>query len=299
MTGFGRGECTKYDRRFKVELKSVNHRFSEFAIKLPRVLNPFEDKIRRMLTQHITRGKVDIWVSFDSYTQSDITVTVNEHFADAYMRTIKELNEKYGLGELSASTALGLLARNPDIVTFDKFEAALSSTDIQNEIWEALQAALEEAVINYNQMREAEGQALAVDITNHHTKAVTLLAQIKNRSPVVVEEHAVKLKDRIRDLVNRMGQKPDEGRLVTEIAVIADKTCIAEEVARLDSHMAQFSQMLKEDEAVGRKMDFLMQEMNREANTIGSKSSDIQITRLVVELKSIIEKIREQVQNIE
>jgi len=297
MTGFGRGECIRYDRRFKVELKSVNHRFSEFAIKLPRFLNSFEDKIRRRLANEITRGKVDVWVSFDSFTQKDISIQINEGFADSYMAALTALSERYGFEKVPAATAVDLLAKNPEVLAFDKFESAMNS-DTQKELWETLDEALTLAMNQYNLMRDNEGAAMVEDIANHHKNAMALLVQIKERAPQIIDEQADKLKSRINDMIGRMGNKPDDGRILTEIAVLADKGCISEEIARLESHLQQLMSMLKE-ESVGRKMDFLMQELNREANTIGSKTSDIQMTNLAVELKSIIEKIREQVQNIE
>ena len=297
MTGFGRGECIRYDRRFKVELKSVNHRFSEFAIKLPRFLNSFEDKIRRRLANEITRGKVDVWVSFDSFTQKDISIQINEGFADSYMAALTALSERYGFEKVPAATAVDLLAKNPEVLAFDKFESAMNS-DTQKELWETLDEALTLAMNQYNLMRDNEGAAMVEDIANHHKNAMVLLTQIKERAPQIIEEQAERLKSRINDMIGRMGNKPDDGRILTEIAVLADKGCISEEIARLESHLQQLMSMLKE-ESVGRKMDFLMQELNREANTIGSKTSDIQMTNLAVELKSIIEKIREQVQNIE
>ena len=299
MTGFGRGECLSHDRRFKVELKSVNHRFSEFNVKLPRFLNPFEDRIRKRLAAHIARGKVDVWIDFESYTQRDISVSINEGLADAYVATLKSLSERYGLGGLPSGSTIELLAKNPEVIVFDKFESALSSAAVQQEMWETLCTALDQAMMQYNHMRDREGVAMVDDIKNNHGKAMTLLEKVKKRAPLVIKEHATKLHDRISEMLSRMEQKPDEGRLLTEVSVLADKSCINEEIARLESHLHQLASMLKEEGAVGRKMDFLMQEMNREANTIGSKSSDIIMTTLAVELKSIIEKIREQVQNIE
>jgi len=299
MTGFGRGECTRYHRRFKVELKSVNHRFSEFVIKLPRFLNPFEDKIRRRLGEDIARGKVDVYVSFDSYTQKDISVSINESFADAYVQTLKNLTKRYNLGELQNTLTLELLAKNSEVIAYDKFETALSSETFQNEIWETLSEALEQALEQYNQMRLTEGIAMLQDMQASHAKAAELVSEIKDLSPILIEEQAAKLNERITEFLAKMGQKIDESRVLTEVALLADKSCISEEISRLESHLNQLSQMFEEQEAIGRKMDFLAQELNREANTIGSKSSNIQMTKLAVELKSVIEKIREQVQNIE
>ena len=299
MTGFGRGECLRYDRRFKVELKSVNHRFSDFTIKLPRFLNPFEDRIRRRLSQDIARGKVDVWVNFESYTHKDITVQVNKVFADAYMEALQSLSTRYRLGDLQLNPSLELLAKNSDIIVFDKFESALNSATSQQEMWETLSYALDEAMAQFNKMRNAEGLALIKDIENKLSRASAFVMAIKERAPHVVQEQSTRLHERMEEVLGKVGAKPDEGRLLTEIALLADKGCINEEISRLESHLAQLESMLAEQEAVGRKMDFLVQELNRETNTIGSKSTDVKMTKLIVELKSLIEKIREQVQNIE
>jgi uncharacterized protein (TIGR00255 family) len=300
MTGFGRGECTRDSRRFKVEIKSVNHRFSDFTVKLPRFLNPFEDRIRARLAQTIVRGKVDVWISFESYTQDDVTISVNEVFADAYMKALDKLAERYTGGELPPASALDILSRTPDVIVLDRYESALSGEKAQDAMWSVLSSSLEDALTNYDNMRKTEGDALAADVREKHTQVCALLVKIKSASGEAVEASAERLRLRLADLIAKIGQqRPDDGRILTEIAILADKNDINEEITRLDSHMKQLGVMLKEKDAVGRKMDFLVQEMNREANTIGSKSADVQLTQLVVELKSLIEKIREQVQNIE
>jgi len=299
MTGFGRGECIRYDRKAKVELKSVNHRFSDFTIKLPRFLNPLEDRIRKRLSQDITRGKVDVWISFESYTQKDITINVNESFADTYMDALRILSKRYSLGEPEMRPALELLAKNPDVVTFDKFESALSSKEVQDEIWELLSEAMENALKQFNGMRDAEGDAMSKDIESKHQEIRSIVGQMRERAPLIVNDHASKLRNRLSDLMNKIRNSPDESRLLTEIAILADKSDVDEELARLISHLDQLESMLKEDGAIGRKMDFLVQELNREANTVSSKSSDVNMTKLAVDLKSLIEKVREQVQNIE
>jgi uncharacterized protein (TIGR00255 family) len=299
MTGFGRGECIRHNRRFKVELKSVNHRFNDFTIKVPRFLNPFEDRMRHLLAKNITRGKVDMWVNFESFTPEDITVSVNEVYADAYMGALTRLGARYRLGDIPLGTAIELLAKTPDIIVFDKYESALSSEVVKDEIWATLSEAIMQAITQYNQMRETEGAALVKDIREKYDRVCEIIIEIRKRVPAAVKEHASRLRDRMGELVAKLGNKPDDSRLLTEIALLADKVDINEELTRLESHLAQLAGMLSEDEAVGRKMDFLMQEMNREANTIGSKSTDISMTQSVVELKSLIEKIREQVQNIE
>jgi len=297
MTGFGRGECTRYDRRFRIEVKSVNHRFSDFTIKVPRFLNPFEDLIRRRLAQDIIRGKVDVWVNFESFTPEDISIHVNTVYADAYMKALWELSKRYGIGD-PINASLELLAKTPDIIVCDRFENVLD-TDNTHEIWEGLSEALEQAIAQFNHMRETEGASLARDIEENYTRSYEMISEIRKRVPRAVEEYAAKLKERINDLAEKFNGKTEDSRLLTEIALLADKSDINEEMTRMESHFEQLDAMMHENGAVGRKMDFLMQELNREANTIGAKSTDIQLTRIVIELKSLLEKIREQIQNIE
>ena len=295
MTGFGRGECIRHDRKFKVEIKSVNHRFSDYTIKVPRFLNPFEEKIRRRLAKDIVRGKVDCWVNFESFTPEDVTIQVNNVYADAYMDALKKLKSRY---KMEIAPSLELLAKMPDVIVADRYENALSTDETKTEIWEGLSEAMEIAIKQYNHMRETEGFALVADIKVNFVNACKMVKKIRERVPDAVKEYAKKLKIRIHELIENFGNV-DDSRLVTEIALLADKHDIHEEMTRLESHFEQFDEMLKEKGAIGRKMDFLMQELNREANTIGSKVSDANLTKLVIELKSSIEKIREQVQNIE
>jgi len=299
MTGFGRGECFLHNRRFKVEMKSVNHRFSDFSIKAPRFLNPFEDRVRSRLAMEIARGKVDVWISFESFSHDDMTVHVNEIYADAYMEALSKLGMRYRLGEMPLGVALELMAKVPEIIVFDRYESVLGSEEARNEIWGNLSSALDMALEQFNQMRSTEGAALMQDMKNHHFLVIKMVDKIRKRLPTHLKEQSERLKERIADTLARFGGNPDDGRVLTEIAVMADKGDVSEELARMDSHLKQFNSILEEDQAIGRKMDFLVQEMNREANTIGSKSTDIEITKAVVEMKSLIEKIREQVQNIE
>jgi uncharacterized protein (TIGR00255 family) len=297
MTGFGRGECIRYDRRIKVEIKAVNHRHSDVTIKLPRFLSHLEDRVRQRLAQAIVRGKVDVWVNFESFAQKDAVVNVDKSLADAYVAALTELSRHYNWGPLEANPALELLAKNPDIMTLDKF-AATSETD-QAEIWETLSDALESALAGFDGMRRAEGAAMAQDVEANLEAAQKIVDHIAARAPQALEAQAAKTRERIEEMVQKLAQRPDEGRLITEMAILADKGCISEEIARLQSHFTQLSVMLTLDEAIGRKLDFWVQELNREANTIGSKSGDVGMTALVVGLKSYIEKMREQAQNIE
>ncbi|MDR0273589.1 MAG: YicC family protein [Clostridiales bacterium] len=299
MTGFGRGECIWYERKFKVELKSVNHRFSDFSIKLPRFLNPFEDSIRHRLAIDIIRGKVDVWINFESFRPEDTKIQVNEAYADMYMKALWGISKRYGLGEVPLATLLEMLAKSPDVIVSDRYENAIKSDTARNEIWEGLFEALGQALYQYNYMREMEGASIKKDIEEKCAYLTDVISKIRERLPHAIEEHATKLKERIRDLTEKLSEKFDETRVITEIAVLADKSDINEEMTRLESHLEQLTSMMNEEGAKGRKMDFLIQELNREANTIGAKSTDIHLTKYVVELKSSIEQIREQIQNVE
>ena len=299
MTGYGRGECVNYERRIKIELKSVNHRFSDVTIKLPRFLNPLEDRIRRRLADAIIRGKVDVWISFESFAQKDVAVNVNITLADAYVEALSGLASRYEFGPLGIHPTMELLAKNPDIITLDRFDQSLSSDSDQAEVWETLNEALEDALAEFNQMRQTEGLAMADDIALHKVQAEKLIKDIAELAPKALNAQGDRYRERIDEVVQRLKQKPDEMRLITELAILTDKGCISEEIARLESHLAQLNLILKEEEPIGRKLDFLIQELNREANTIGSKSGDVTITTMVVDLKSLIEKMREQAQNIE
>jgi len=297
MTGYGRGECIRFDRRLKVEIRAVNHRYSDVTIKMPRFLNPLEDKVRRRLAEDIVRGKVDVWVNFESFAQRDVAANVNNLLADAYIEALSGLSSRYGFGPLQSSPALELLARNPDIITLDKFDASLQNDS--DEIWEVLKLALNDALVDFNQMRVIEGQAMVENILSKHTVAEEIVKKIVERAPIAQNTQFERYKERIAEVVARLGHAPDDARIITELAILADKGCINEEIARLESHLAQLYTMLHGSESNGRKLDFLIQELNREINTIGSKSGDIALSALVVDLKSTVEKMREQVQNIE
>jgi len=299
MTGFGRGESIRQSCRLKMEIKSVNHRYSDISIKLPRFLNPFEDKIRKRLAEDITRGKVDIWIHCDIFAQQDSVINVNVNLADSYVEALSGLSNRYEFGKLTPELAITLLANHPDIITFDKMEASMSTENEHKELWESLKEALEEALTEFNQMRKTEGFAMVQDIESKCNLAKQIVTEISERAPEVLKEHSVRIRERMEDMICKMGQKPDDSRIITEMAVLMDKGCINEEIARLQSHFGQLYAILQEKDAIGRKLDFLIQELNREVNTIGSKSGDVDITAQVVELKSLIEKMREQAQNIE
>lgn len=288
MTGYGRGEHIASERKFTVEIKSVNHKFNDIAIKLPRLMIKWEDKIRKRLTQDILRGRTDVYVSFETFAKEDVTVKVNEALAAAYMERLTELTNQYAL---SSNDTLGILARFPDVITVEKVQGD------DDALFEALQPALLEALKQFLAMRETEGEALQADILQKAEGMRALVDRAKERSPFVTQEYKHKLTARISELLE--SGEIDQSRLAMEVALFADRSCIDEEIIRLYSHIDQLVQILQEGGSVGRKLDFLVQEMNREANTIASKANDLEITRVAIALKSEIEKMREQMQNIE
>ncbi len=288
MTGYGRGENSTEDRKFTVEIKSVNHRYNDISIKLPRSMVFLEDKIRKTISKNISRGKTDVYISFETLSTDDVCVKLNDALAEAYFEKLVILKDKF---KIESNDMLSLVARFPDVITVEKVQTE------EDVIWDALSPALNEAISNFIDMRSIEGEALKNDILIKAENIEKLVKEVKERAPVVVVEYKEKLTARLQEL---MGQVDiDEQRIATEVAVFADRGCIDEEVTRLESHIIQLRNILDEGGLVGRKLDFLVQEMNRESNTIASKSNDINITKASIELKSEIEKIREQIQNIE
>lgn len=288
MTGYGKGENEKDGRKFTVEIKSVNHRYNDISIKLPRFMISMEDKIRKNISQKIFRGKTDVFINFETEAQDDVLVKLNEPLARSYVEKLKELKEMFGL---ETPNALDLVAKFPDILSAEKVE---EEGDV---IWEALEPALKEAAENFIHMREAEGEALKKDILLKNRKIKEITDKIKERAPFVVDEYREKLNARLSELLDK--NLIDEQRIAAEITIYSDKCCVDEELTRMYSHIKQLESILESDGSIGRKLDFLVQEMNREANTTASKSSDITITNAAIELKTEIEKIREQIQNLE
>lgn len=288
MTGYGRAENMANDRRFVVEIKSVNHRYNDISIKLPRSMNGLEDAIRKRIMEEIARGKTDVYITFETFSTDDIIVKVNEALAEAYVEKINELKMQY---LLSSEDTLGLVAKFADIITVERVQ------EEEEILWETLLPALDGAIEKFVQMRQKEGNALAEDILKKRKHIQYLVGLIKERFPLVVEQYQQKMQSRLNELLETV--EIDQQRIVQEVAIFADRSCIDEEVIRLESHLVQLQEILSHGGQVGRKLDFLVQEMNREANTIASKANDMEITRNTIELKSEIEKIREQVQNIE
>lgn len=289
MTGFGRGTYSECGKEFTVEIKSVNHRYIDFYIKLPRQIGFLEEKVREEVAKSLFRGKVDIFVSFEDRAEDSKNVTLDEALASAYIQAVEKLKGKY---ELKDDLTVSLISRFPDVLKIEKNE------DDEELLWTVLNKALKLAIDSLIQMREKEGKELRDSLLNRADYMETIIAQITKRSPGVVIEYKQKLENRIKDLLNQ--QAVDENRLAMEVAIFADRCAIDEELVRLGSHLTQLRDLLNlKNQPVGRKLDFLVQEINREINTIGSKSNDIEITKCVLELKSETEKIREQIQNME
>ncbi len=289
MTGFGRGTCNEKGKEFTVEIKSVNHRYIDFYIKLPRQIGYLEERVREVVSKSIFRGKVDIFVSFEDRSEDARSVALDEALAGAYIQAVEKLKDRFGLKD---DLSISLVSRFPDVLKIEKAE------DDEEQLWSILNKALETAVTSLIQMREKEGNELRSSILKKAEYMEEIISQIANRSPEVVIEYKQKLENRIKELLNQ--QTIDENRLAMEVAIFADRCGIDEELVRLGSHLNQLRDILNiRKQPVGRKLDFLVQEINREINTIGSKSNDIIITKNVLELKSETEKIREQIQNME
>ncbi len=288
MTGYGRAQQTIDGMDITFEIKSVNHRYYEYSSRLPRAYGFLDDKIKSYLQRSISRGKVDVYVFIETTEAPGSTVTVNHTLAKAYLDAYHELAETYGLREdVSAS----VLARNPDILTVHK------TAEDEDAIWQAVKTVADEALNRFVAMREIEGERMRADVLSRRATILSAVEKVEERSPQTVKEHMDKVEQRMRELLENASV--DEQRLLTEAAIFADKIAVAEETVRLRSHLDQLEEMVSGSEAVGRKLDFLVQEINRETNTIGSKASDVTIARLVVDMKAEIEKIREQIQNIE
>ena len=288
MTGYGRARETRNGRDITVELRSVNNRYLDCTVKMPRVYIFAEDKVKALVQKAVSRGKGGVFITIDETEAESAVVAVNKPLAEGYLRAIGELERNYGLvPDLTAYR----LARFPDVLTVTKAEEDLEAVSAD------ICAVLTRAISAYNAMRETEGAKLAEDLLGRLDTIEALTAAVEERSPQTVAEYREKLLARMQEVLN--STTIDESRILTEAAIFADKVAVDEETVRLRSHLSQLRIMLQGSEPVGRKLDFLIQEVNREANTIGSKCNDVAIARKVVDLKAEVEKIREQVQNIE
>ena len=288
MTGYGRAGALLHGRDIKVELRSVNARFFEYSSRLPRSCAFLEDKLKKLVAAKVSRGKVELSLSIQTVTAADTVVSVNWSLAQGYRAALDSLIEKM---ELKNDVTAGMIARFPEVLT------QTAAPTNEEELWQDVQSVALQAVDAFVAMRAVEGEKLKADVAGRLDTIEELVAKIEQGSAGRVQAYSDKLYARLQELLG--DRSIDESRLVTEAALFADKTAIDEETVRLHSHVAQYREILTLDEPVGRKLDFLTQELNRESNTIGSKCQDVAITRLVVELKSEIEKIREQIQNIE
>ena len=288
MTGYGRAGALLHGRDIKVELRSVNARFFEYSSRLPRSCAFLEDKLKKLVASKVSRGKVELNLSIQTVTAADTVVTVNWQLAQGYRAALNAMSERM---DLKNDVTAGMLARFPDVLT-----QTAAPTD-EEELWQDVQSVAEQAIEAFVAMRATEGEKLKEDVASRLNTVESLVVQIEQNSAGRVQAYSDKLYARFQELLG--DRNIDEARLVTEAAIFADKTAIDEETVRLHSHVAQYREILELNEPIGRKLDFLTQELNRESNTIGSKCQDVAITRLVVELKSEIEKIREQIQNIE
>ncbi len=288
MTGFGRCEVAENNRKFTVEMKSVNHRYLDFNIKMPKKLNFFESAIRAELKQYISRGKVDIFITYEDFTENNTSIRYNRDVAAEYLRYLKQMSEEFGLED---DVRVSTLSKYPEVFTMEEQDID------EEELWKELQKAVAGAAEGFVQTRIAEGENLKNDLLEKLEGMLLLVDRIEERYPVIQAEYRDKLAEKVRELLG--DAQVDEGRLLTEVAIFADRICVDEEVVRLRSHIETTSKTLREGGSIGRKLDFIAQEMNREANTILSKANDLEVSGCAIELKTEIEKVREQIQNIE
>ncbi len=288
MTGFGRCEIQKESKKFTVELKSVNHRYLDVNIRMPKKLNFFETAIRSLLKSYANRGKVDIFITYEDLSQSQVSVKYHSNVAAEYLKYFKQIEEEFGLKN---DVSVAALARFPEVFTMEE------QSDDEEELWNGLKEALEGAFTQFVETRTKEGENLKNDILGKLDVLNGQVACVEERSPQIVAEYREKLEDKMKELL--ADSQIEESRIAAEVILFADKICTDEEVVRLKSHIQHMRNTLEENEGIGRKLDFIAQEMNREANTILSKANDLEVSNYAINLKTEIEKIREQIQNIE
>lgn len=288
MTGFGRSEIVKGNRKISVEIKSVNHRYLEAGIKMPKKLNVFESRMRDLLKKYATRGKIDIFINYEDDSESQVNLKFNQNIADEYMAIFNNMSEKYNLKN---DMTVGGLARFPEVITMDEVQ------EDEEELWHFIEEAMKAALEQFVNTRILEGENLKKDFLGKLDHMEELVAFVEKRSPEIMKEYRSKLESKVKELLG--DTTIDESRIATEVIIYADKICVDEETVRLRSHIEHARKCLNEDGGIGRKMDFIAQEMNREANTTLSKANDIEISNAAIDLKTEIEKVREQIQNIE
>jgi len=288
MTGFGRSEIVKGNRKISVEIKSVNHRYLEAGIKMPKKLNVFESRMRDLLKKYATRGKIDIFINYEDDSESQVNLKFNQNIADEYMAIFNNMSEKYNLKN---DMTVGGLARFPEVITMDEVQ------EDEEELWHFIEEAMKAALEQFVNTRILEGENLKKDLLGKLGHMEELVAFVEKRSPEIMKEYRSKLESKVKELLG--DTTIDESRIATEVIIYADKISVDEETVRLRSHIEHARKCLNEDGGIGRKMDFIAQEMNREANTTLSKANDIEISNAAIDLKTEIEKVREQIQNIE
>ena len=288
MTGFGRCENITDEYKISVEMKAVNHRYLDLSIKMPKKFNYFEASIRTLLKKYIQRGKVDLFINYEDYTEGNLCLKYNRALAAEYMDYFNKMAEEFSIqNDVKVST----LAKFPEVFSMEQ------APDDEEHLWGILSAALEDAAVRFVQSREVEGEHLKNDLLGKLDYMTGLVDYIEGRSPQILTEYRAKLEAKVQELLN--GTAMDEGRIAAEVTIYADKICVDEETVRLRSHIENTRKDLLSGGSVGRKLDFIAQEMNREANTILSKSNDLSISDKAIALKTEIEKVREQIQNIE
>lgn len=288
MTGFGRCEFTDEKRKFTVELKSVNHRYLDVNIKMPKKLNFFESSIRALLKEYIERGKVDVYITYEDYTEDNYALKYNSALAAQYLDYLNRMAEEF---DLENDIRVSNLSRYPDVLVMEEQDVD------EKELWDGLERALRGACEQFVASRIKEGENLKVDLIDKLDHMIFYVDFIEKRSPQIMEEYRKRLEDKIKEILG--DRQMDDGRIATEVTIYADKVCVDEETVRLRSHINTTKDTLLEGGSIGRKLDFIAQEMNREANTILSKANNIEISDTGINLKTSIEKVREQIQNIE
>ena len=288
MTGFGRFESVTETCKISVEIKAVNHRYLDLGIKMPKKFNFFESAMRGLLKDYIQRGKVDVFVTYEDYTEEKVSLKYNSSLAAEYMESFKKMAEQFGIEN---DVKVSMLSRCPEVLTMEQ------APEDEDQMWALLSEALKHAAENFVETRIREGENLKNDLIGKLDNMLSLVDFIETRSPKVLEEYRKKLEDKVKDMLQ--SSTIDESRILTEVTIFADKICVDEETVRLRSHIEGMKKELIKGGAIGRKLDFIAQEMNRESNTILSKSNDMEISDQAIILKTEIEKVREQIQNIE
>lgn len=288
MTGFGRAEVSEGQRKFTVEMKAVNHRYLDVSVKMPKKLNFFEASIRNLLKEYMQRGKVDLYITYEDLSEQTVSVKYHADVAASYMNYLKEMAETF---DLENDVRVSNLSRYPEVFSMEEQEID------EEGIWKGLEKAIRLGAEAFVESRVKEGENLKNDLLDKLDGMLSHVAYIEENSPKIVEEYKQKLQNKVRDLME--DNRIDENRLLMEVTLFADKICVDEEIVRLKSHIEMLKNTLIEGGSIGRKLDFIVQEMNREANTILSKSTDLEISNRGIELKTDIEKVREQIQNIE